>query len=328
MEIFISYRRQDTSGYALALRREFRQALPSVRVFLDVESLDAGVRWRDEIGRRLTACDVMLVLIGDEWVTMRDGTKKIEQDNDPVRFEFEHVLRRDKQITIIPVLVEDARMPSPDDLPAAVRRLCDYNAHAIHDRTYDQDVNRLVEGLSKLADKTDDLPTPGPGPPTGPKDTGSLFPARITERFLHQEVKGMGRDQLVALIVELKRRGWTDEETYEYALSFSPLQPPKRLPARVTPAWLATNVPLLSPQRIRDLTTALRSRGWSPEEIRRHVFEVRQGEIAEEIPARITYAWLERNAPLLTTDEQERLGDIMLDRGWSHDDIEHYVHLE
>ena len=38
-EIFISYRRQDTSGYALGFRRELSHSLPDVGVFLDVDDM-------------------------------------------------------------------------------------------------------------------------------------------------------------------------------------------------------------------------------------------------------------------------------------------------
>jgi TIR domain-containing protein len=323
MDIFISYRRQDTSGYALGLRREFTQSLSSVHVFLDSASLDPGVRWREEIRRRLSLCEVMLVLIGDEWLITRDGQKKIEQENDSVHFELELVLGRNG-IMIIPILLEEAKMPSPLDLPLSVRGLCEYEAHAIHDRTYDHDVNRLIERLTTIADELPNTPVSGPHPPLSPPDPAS-FPARITGHYLQREVSGMGQDQLRALMAELRRRGWSEEEIYDRALKFSPLQPPSRLPARITPAWLATNVPLLSPNRIRHLTTELRRRGWSSDEIRTHVFEHHQNGLAEAIPARIQPGWLERNAPLMTVAEQNRLAQVMLARGWPVEDVRHHL---
>jgi hypothetical protein len=323
MEIFISYRHQDSSGYALGLRREFTQALSSVRVFLDSESLEPGVRWRDEIRRRLSLCEVMLVLIGDEWLVMRDGKKKLEQENDSVRFELEHVLGRD-EITIIPILLEEATMPPPRELPPSVRGLCEHHAHAIHDRTYDYDVNRLIERLSAIDEPRRALASRPNSPPQLP-DPAASFPPRITERYLEQEVSGMGYDQLRALVAELRRRGWSEEEIADRALKFSPHQPPNRLPARITPAWLATNVPLLGPNRIRRLTTELRRRGWSSDEIRTYVFEHHQNGLAEEIPARIQIGWLERNTPLMTIAEQNRLAQIMLERGWAPEDVRHHL---
>jgi hypothetical protein len=330
MDIFISYRRQDTAGYALGLRRDFAKTLETARVFLDSQSIDAGMRWREAIRDRLSTCDVLLVLIGDEWLLMRDGHKKIEDEQDPVRFELKQVLDRDN-ITIIPVLVADAKMPPARDLPSDVRRLCDYTAHEIHDRTYDQDISRLTDRLRSIAEKQEkqtETPALGSRPPdASPPDTetAAAWPSRITKRFVEQEVSGMGRDQLLALMAELQRRGWTEEEVYDWALSFSPLKPPKRLPPRITVAWLATNVPLLSPTRVRHLTTELRRRGWSPDEIRTHVYEHRQGGLADKIPARIQTGWLEQNAPLMTIDEQARLADVMLSRGWTSEEVKHHL---
>jgi hypothetical protein len=135
----------------------------------------------------------------------------------------------------------------------------------------------------------------------------------------------MGRDQLLAFMAELQRRGWTEEEIYGWALGFSPLKPPKRLPTRITPVWLATNVPLLGPTRIRHLTTELRRRGWQPDEIRTHVFEHRQGGLADKIPARIQTGWLEQNTPLMTIGEQNHLVEVMLERGWAPEEVKRYL---
>jgi hypothetical protein len=82
---------------------------------------------------------------------------------------------------------------------------------------------------------------------------------------------------------------------------------------------------LLGPNRIRHLTAELRRRGWSSDEIRAHVFEHRQNGLAEEIPARIQLGWLERNTPLMTIAEQNRLAQIMLARGWAVEDVRHHL---
>ncbi len=218
MDIFISYRRQDTSGYALGLRRLFRTELPSASVFLDIDSIDAGGRWREVIRGRLSECDVMLVLIGDEWLVMRDGQKKLEQADDPVRFELEYVLRRN--ITIIPILVEEAKIPSGSDLPEGIRRLCEYNAHAIHDQTYDQDVTRLVQTLRNLDDTESEPPPPGPQPPgTG---SGATFPSRPrTEAQLLERLSELA-DQRSGLSPARKawNTTWTRETRQELARRF------------------------------------------------------------------------------------------------------------
>lgn len=326
MDIFLSYRRQDAAGYALGLKREFTRAFPDVQLFLDVQSLDAGMRWRDEIQKRIERCDVMLVIIGDEWLLTRDGNKKIDSPDDPVRLELETALARQGGIQIIPVLVEEACMPSARELPDQVKGLCEYNAHPIHDKTYDQDVNVLVERLTELfAEQAGTKQRARPRALSPEVSTSSPYPSKITDRYLREEVSGMGRDQLLALIAELLRRGWTHEDVFENALRFSPLKPPKKLPARITPVWLATNVPLLSPARIDKLVSTLRDRGWRDEDIRTYVWGNRQAGLASPLPKRISVSWVEANAPLMTPDEQTSLADALLQRGWSADEIHYYL---
>lgn len=324
MDIFISYRRQDTSGYALALRRELTRSLPDSKVFLDVESLDAGERWKDVVCDRVGSCDLVLVVIGDEWLVTRDGHKKIDREEDPVRFELVTALGREN-MTIMPVLVEEARMPAPADLPADVRALCERHAHQIHDRTYDQDVNALVELLTRRsAESTPHLP-PADDNVTSPPVADAQFPSRITYGWLEYEVPSMGRDQLLALIAELIGRGWLADEVYESAIAGSPLKPPKRLPARVTVGWLAQNVPLLSPTRVDKLIKELKRRNWSDSDIRIHVLGNRQPGLAPDIPSRIQTSWVLRWAPLMTVDERDALAAALIQRGWTSDEAAEYV---
>jgi hypothetical protein len=327
MDIFISYRRQDTAGYALGLRREIARALPDAKVFLDVESLDAGMKWREVICDRVGQCDLMLVIIGDEWLRTRAGDKKIERPDDPVRFELETALAR-PQMQLIPVLVEDTPMPPVRELPESVREMCAYSAHAIHDRTYDQDVNALLELLARkqMAPPVVPPPTAGGGAALTPPDVAAAtFPSKITERYVYEVVPGMGRDQLLAFVAELVRRAWDPEDIYEYGLSCSSLQPAKRLPARITLSWLATNVPLLSPTRVEKLIRELRKRNWGRDDIRTHVLGNRQAGLAPPIPTRIQESWVSRYAPLMTTTEQDELAAVLLTKGWTLEEVLSYM---
>jgi hypothetical protein len=330
MDIFISYRREDTSGYALALRREITRALPGAVVFLDVDSIDAGMRWRDEIRKRIDRCDLMLVIIGDEWLETRAKERKLERDEDTLRFEVEEGLKRSDRagarMVIMPVLVEDARMPTARLLPESVRGLCEYNAHSIHDKTYDQDVGALIARLTKLSDDRDVAPRASRATITAPNvATSTTYPSKITDRYLRQEVVGMGRDQLLALIAELIGRGWSHDAVFDHVLSYSPLRPPARLPARITPVWLATNVPLLGPKRLEKLVKTLHDRQWSDEDIRTHVFGNRQAGLARPVPVRVSVAWIERNAPLMTATEQDDLAAALAEKRWDVDEILSWV---
>src|SRR4051812_3392611 len=337
MNIFMSYRRHDTSGYALGLRREFARNLPEAQVFLDVESLDAGVRWRDAIRDYVDRSDVMIIVIGDEWLETRDRQRKLENADDPVRLELEAAFAR-PEMHILPVLVEDAPMPPGHELPETVQALCDYHAHAIHDRTYDADVNALVERLGKLSQQLADMAEPSAPPqpapltrprtpqaePVPPAPNDSAYPSKITPRWLEQAVPGMGREQLLDLIRELLRRGWSHDDAFDWAISTSPLKP-QQFPHRITPGWLAANVPLLSPAKLDKLVKTLESRGWKRDSIRTHVYANRQPGLAEPIPGRIATRWVEANAPLMTATEQEALAEALLARGWSEENLWYYL---
>lgn len=153
----------------------------------------------------------------------------------------------------------------------------------------------------------------------------TTFPSKITERYVYEVVPGMGRDQLLALIAELVRRGWEPEDIYEYGLACSSLKPPKRLPARITLGWLATNVPLLSPNRIDKLIRELVTRNWSHEDIRAHVLRNRQAALAPPLPARIQASWVSRYAPLMTASEQDRLAKALLSKNWTSAEVREYM---
>lgn len=322
MDVFISYRREDTSGYALGFRRAIMQHVPGSKVFLDVESMDAGVNWRRAIRDQIASCDVLLVIIGDEWLVTRDQRKKIDSDDDPVRHELAEALARDGDVHVIPVIVEEAKMPAPADLPSDVRKLCDFNTHVIHDRSYDSDLTKLLTTLGNLSTSgpaIQEASTAVPSVPAAP--ARASFPDRITERYLTDNVPSMDRDELVGLMALLRERGWDDKRIDDEMLSHSPLNPPSRLPARITPAWLETHVPLLTATRTRRLVRELRKRRWSDKDIRTHVLTKHLNGLADTIPARVSPRWLEENAVLMTAQQQRELATVLATRGWSADNI-------
>ncbi len=323
-KIFISYRRQDTSGYALAIHREIMEKVPSADATIDASFLKPGARWRDEIRKRASSCDIALVIVGRDWLVGRDGERKIDDESDPVRAELELFLSR-PEAEIIPIFVDGAKMPSARELPDAVRELHGRHGLEIHHATYGQNIDELIELLTVRATQRGAGPAAGPRPDLPPAGTATSFPARITQQYLEREVPGMGRDRLVALVTELRRRRWTDAEVAEYALRHSPIRPPDGLPTRITLGWLEANVPLLGVGRIHELNAELVRRGWTPEERRTHVFEHRQVDLSLTIPARIQIDWLQRNAPLMTADEQTRLAEVILERGWSLEEVRRYL---
>jgi hypothetical protein len=65
------------------------------------------------ISRAVGSCDVLLALIGDQWLTLTDshGRRRLDDPDDFVRLEIEAALERN--VRIIPILVDGANMPPP-----------------------------------------------------------------------------------------------------------------------------------------------------------------------------------------------------------------------
>jgi hypothetical protein len=148
--VFISYRREDAAGHAGRLYDWLTRRFGEHGVFIDVAGIEPGKRFRDVIERVLGACWAVLVVIGPQWLTPKDGTGKsrIWDPDDVLRNEVETALRRD-DVEVIPVLVEGARMPKREDLPEELRELRERNAAELSDVRWRYDVGLLGETLEK-----------------------------------------------------------------------------------------------------------------------------------------------------------------------------------
>ena len=93
------------------------QALGRDSVFSGIHDIPPGVDIREYRNRQLATCDLMLVVIGPNWLNARDesGGRRLDHPDDFVAIELAAAL--DRNIPVIPVLVEGARMPSESELP-------------------------------------------------------------------------------------------------------------------------------------------------------------------------------------------------------------------
>jgi hypothetical protein len=121
--VFISYRKEDTGSWAITVRDYLASRLGERQVFLDVDSIDAGT-WRSQIGRALEQCSVVVVLIGRGWSGSTDtqGRKRLLLEDDVHRRELAAALSR-PGVTVIPLLIDGARLPRADELPPDLRKL-------------------------------------------------------------------------------------------------------------------------------------------------------------------------------------------------------------
>jgi hypothetical protein len=147
--IFISYRRDDTGGEAGRLFDDLVRAYGDNSVFMDVAGINPGIDFRKAIDDNVGTCGVLLAIIGPSWTTITDssGQRRLDDHNDFVRLEIGSALARD--IAVIPVLVHDAKMPHPDQLPDNLKDLAYRNSVEITLARWNSDVQLLTKALGQ-----------------------------------------------------------------------------------------------------------------------------------------------------------------------------------
>ncbi len=158
--IFISYRRQDSKYQARSIYAAFAREVGRENVFMDVDSIPPGANFRKILKDWVDRCEVLLALIGPDWIDARDlqtGQRRLDNPSDFVRIEIGQALGRD--IPVVPVLLDGAPLPQAHQLPDDLKELCDRHAELVEYRTFDADVERLIKKL-QLGSK----PQPGPAP--------------------------------------------------------------------------------------------------------------------------------------------------------------------
>ena len=148
--IFISYRRDDSRGYAGRLQGDLSRRYSEEHVFRDVE-IPPGADFGQYITSLVDKCNVVLAIIGPGWLDARDreGERRIDNPEDWVRLEIERALARDG-VEVIPVLVDGARLPPREELPESLLALRRRNAFELSDRRWDYDVGQLGQHLDAL----------------------------------------------------------------------------------------------------------------------------------------------------------------------------------
>ena len=112
---------------------------------MDVDAVEPGEDFRQAIDSAIDSSAVCLVIVGEGWLEAIDpttGGRRLDQPNDFVRLEIEAAFKQG--IRVIPVLVDDAPMPSEDGLPDSMKALAWRNAVPIRHTRFNDDVDSLV----------------------------------------------------------------------------------------------------------------------------------------------------------------------------------------
>src|SRR5215475_8372852 len=148
-KLFINYRREDTRHAAGRLYDRLIQHFGEDQVFMDIDQIEPGADFVEVIDRRVGTCDVAIVAIGPRWLGATDesGKRRLDDEEDFVRMELTAALQRN--IRVIPVLLDGAPMPRKQELPEALAPLSRRNAIELSEMRFHADVNRLIEAIEK-----------------------------------------------------------------------------------------------------------------------------------------------------------------------------------
>jgi serine/threonine protein kinase len=149
--VFLCYRREDSFDATHRLYEELATRFGEKSVVMDIDTIPPGEDFRDFLEKAVNRCGVMLAVIGDHWLKIRNekGQRRLDQRMDYVRFEIATAL--DLKKPVIPILVGKASMPSAEDLPRELRDLAFLQAAELRSaRNYQDHVDRLIKRLEEI----------------------------------------------------------------------------------------------------------------------------------------------------------------------------------
>ena len=148
--LFISYRREDTADAAGRLCDRLTDVFGTTGVFMDIDSVPLGIDFIEHVTDEISKCRAVIVMIGRHWLTVEDkrGRRRLELESDLVRAEVAAALQQ--KVPVIPVLVQDAEMPSAEELPENIRTLARRNGIDLSGAAWRAGVERLIKELDRV----------------------------------------------------------------------------------------------------------------------------------------------------------------------------------
>lgn len=247
--VFISYRREDSAGFAGALERELATRLGSELVFMDIKDIEGGTDFPAAIDEAIKSSEAILILIGSRWFDARDGQgiRRLDKLDDFVRQEVARALQTGTRV--IPVLLDGAQLPAAEQLPPDLQPLLTREAVELRNSHWKEDFLQLLnqvheaiyacnlqEGAEKKVGRDFD--------PTPPRNTGlnlmvylalgiGVVFLAVGLGFTTSQVRFLARSQSAdARVVELLREK-SDQGGYVYRPELQYVTPARQT-ARVT----------------------------------------------------------------------------------------------
>lgn len=167
LRIFLSYRRDDSQGFAGRIYDRLAIRFGPQAVFRDINDIEPGRPWAEAIDEALASCDVFVLLIGRAWLNATDdeGHRRIDDPEDRHRREIETAVNRGVRTFV--ALMENAPMPDKDQLPRqpagqqvsggqtpkGLQELPNLQAVVIADFAFDYGIERLIASIEMAAEQ-------------------------------------------------------------------------------------------------------------------------------------------------------------------------------
>jgi hypothetical protein len=163
-KVFISYRRDDSAPYAGRLYDRLADAVGAENIFMDVDSISFGLDFAEAIRTAVASCDVLLAMIGPEWLTISErGRRRLDDPDDFVRLEIEAALERN--VRVVPVLVDEAELPTREQLPESLQPLVRRQTLRLSHDQFRIETQRLIDDLLRLSGTAAAPASNAPPPP-------------------------------------------------------------------------------------------------------------------------------------------------------------------
>jgi formylglycine-generating enzyme required for sulfatase activity len=158
-KVFISYRRDDSEAHAGRVHDRLEREFGPEFLFMDVDAIPLGANFTKVLRDEVAKCDVLLALIGPNWLNVRDeeGNRRLDNPADFLRIEISTALQR--SIPVIPILLDGARIPEPDELPKDLKELSVRNGFGVRHASFRSDMDRLIRELRLTERSAQTAPT-------------------------------------------------------------------------------------------------------------------------------------------------------------------------
>lgn len=179
-KIFISYRRDDSAIAAGRIYDRLEHYYGQESLFMDIDDIPYGVDFNEFIKMEIAKCDLVLVIIGADWLSILQQKEK--DPNDYVRLEIEAAIKGN--IPIIPIFLGNTLAFSREAMPESISQLCNINGISVDPvRDFKMHMKRLKSNIDDrlmLSMKDDNIT----------EDIAAVISAReLEERFLAKKDK-------------------------------------------------------------------------------------------------------------------------------------------